>query len=60
MAFTTGFLVGPAAGASALGVGWGTGLFAAMVLACVLAGVAALRLGRHLPPGANQIAAPAA
>ncbi len=59
LAFTTGFLLGPAGGAAALGAGWGTGLFAAMVLACVLAGVAALRLDRHLPPGANQIPAPA-
>ena len=59
MAFTTGFLVGPAAGAAALGAGWGTGLFGVMLVACVLAGVAALRLDRHLPPGANQIAAPA-
>src|SRR6266516_3937652 len=59
LAFTTGFLIGPAGGAAALGAGWGTGLFAALVLACALAGVAALRLDRHLPPGANQIPAPA-
>ncbi len=58
LAFTTGFLAGPAGGAAALGAGWGTGLFAAMILACVLAGVAALRLDRHLPAGANQIPAP--
>jgi hypothetical protein len=30
-----------------------------MVLACAAAAVAALRLDRHLPPGANQIAAAA-
>jgi MFS family permease len=58
LAFTTGFLVGPTGGGAALGAGLGTGLFAGMVLACALAGVAALRLGRHLPPGANQIPAP--
>jgi MFS family permease len=58
LAFTTGFLIGPTSGA-ALGAGWGTSLFAVMVLACVLAGVAALRLDRHLPAAANQIAAPA-
>jgi MFS family permease len=57
LAFTTGFLLGPAGGAAALGAGWGTGLFAVMVLACAAAAVAALRLDRHLPPGANQIPA---
>jgi MFS family permease len=60
LAFTTGFLVGPIGGAAALGAGWGTGLFAAMAVACVLAGLAALRLGRHLPAAANQISGPAA
>ncbi len=59
LAFTTGFLIGPAAGGAALGAGWGTGLFAVLILACILAGVAALRLDRHLPPSANQISAPA-
>ena len=60
LAFTTGFLLGPASGGLALGAGWGTGLFAVMLLACALAAVAALRLGHHLPPGANQITASAA
>jgi MFS family permease len=59
LAFTTGFLLGPASGGLALGAGWGTGLFAVLLLACALAAAAALRLGRHLPPGANQITAPA-
>ncbi len=58
LAFTTGFLIGPA-GVAALGAGWGTGLFAVLILACILAGVAALRLDRHLPRSANQISAPA-
>jgi hypothetical protein len=58
LAFTTGFLVGPVVGAAALGAGWGGGLFAVMVLACLAAAGAALRLGRHLPPGANLIAPP--
>jgi hypothetical protein len=49
LAFTTGFLLGPAGGAAALSAGWGTGLFAVMTLACLIAAVAALRLGRHLP-----------
>ncbi len=60
LAFTTGFLLGPASGAAALGAGWGTGLFTVMALACLTAAVAAIRLSRHLPPGANQIPAPAA
>jgi len=59
LAFTTGFLLGPAGGGAALGAGWGTGLFAVLVLACAAAAVAALRLGRHLPPAANQIPPPA-
>ena len=41
LAFTTGFLVGPASGAAALGAGWGTGLFAVLIAACVLAGAGA-------------------
>ncbi len=59
LAFTTGFLAGPAGGAAALGAGWGTALFAALALACAAAALAALRLNRHLPPAANQIPAPA-
>ncbi|HEV2255197.1 MAG TPA: MFS transporter [Streptosporangiaceae bacterium] len=59
LAFTTGFLLGPAGGGAALGVGGGTGLFAALVLACASAAVAALRMSRHLPPAANQIPAAA-
>jgi MFS family permease len=59
LAFTTGFLLGPASGGLALGAGWGTGLFAVMLLACVLAAAAAVRLGRHLPASANQITAAA-
>src|SRR6266849_7445154 len=59
LAFTTGFLLGPAGGGAALGASWGTGLFAVLVLACAAAALAALRLDRHLPPAANQIPAPA-
>jgi MFS family permease len=58
LAFTTGFLLGPVCGAAALGAGWGGGLFATAALACLAAAVAALRLGRHLPPGANQVPPP--
>ncbi len=56
LAFTVGFLVGPAAGTAALGAGWGPGLFTVLALASLIAAGAALRLARHLPPGANQIA----
>jgi MFS family permease len=59
LAFTTGFLVGPAAGAAALGA-VGTGLFVALIAACLFAAVAALRLGQHLPPGVNQVESRAA
>jgi hypothetical protein len=55
MAFTTGFLLGPASGGLALGAGEGTGLFAVMLLACALAAAAAVRLDRHLPAAANQV-----
>ena len=60
LAFTTGFLIGPATGGVALGAGQGTTLFAALALACVAASAAAVRLGRHLPAAANHIPAPAA
>lgn len=55
LAFTTGFLLGPASGGAALGAGWGSGLFAGLAAACAVAGVAALRLRRHLPSAANLI-----
>jgi MFS family permease len=58
LAFTTGFLIGPAVGGAALGAGWGTDLFAVMILACLLAAAAAVRLGHHLPLAANQITGP--
>jgi len=59
LAFTTGFLLGPATGGAALGAGWGTGLFAALIVTCAAASTFALRLGRHLPAAANHIPAPA-
>ena len=59
LAFTTGFLIGPAGGAAAVGAGWGAGLFAVLIAACVLAGAGAIRLGRRLPAGANQVSPPA-
>ncbi len=59
LAFTMGFLLGPAGGAAALGAGLGTGLFTVLVLACLGSAVAAFLLNRHLPPAANQIPAAA-
>lgn len=58
LAFTTGFLLGPAGGAAALGR-WGAGLFAALILACLIAAAAALRLGQRLPADVNRIELPA-
>jgi hypothetical protein len=58
LAYTTGFLAGPAAGGAALGIGGGTVLFAALAAACAAAAAAALRLRRHLPPATNHIPAP--
>ena len=59
LAFTTGFLIGPVGGSAALGR-WGAGLFTALIVACLAAAAAALRLGRHLAPGVNTIEPPAA
>jgi MFS family permease len=58
LAFTTGFLLGPAAGGAALGVGWGASLFAVLAITCAAAAAATLRLGRHLPAAANHIPHP--
>jgi MFS family permease len=58
LAYTTGFLLGPVLGSAALGA-WGAGLFMALIAACLIAAVAALRLSRALPPGVNLIAGPA-
>lgn len=58
LAFTTGFMIAPAAAGLALGAGWGTGLFAIVIVACAGAGTGALRLSRRLPTEANQITLP--
>jgi MFS family permease len=57
LAFTTGFLLGPVGGAAALAA-WGGGLFVALIVICLGAAVAALRLGRHLPAAVNTIELP--
>jgi MFS family permease len=59
LAFTTGFLLGPVGGAAVLAA-WGGGLFAALIVICLVAAVAALRLGRQLPPAVNTIELPTA
>jgi len=58
LAFTTGFLLGPVGGTAVLGR-WGTQLFTVLTLACLSAAVAALSLGRRLPPDVNRIELPA-
>jgi len=58
LAFTTGFLIGPVAGSAALAAG--PGLFAVLIVACLGAAAAALRLSRHLPPAVNQVESRAA
>jgi MFS family permease len=58
LAFTTGFLLGPVGGAAALAT-WGAGLFVALIVICLGAAAAALRLGRQLPAAVNTIELPA-
>jgi MFS family permease len=55
LAWTTGFLTGPALAGVALDAGAGTMLFLALIAACATAGGATRRLERHLPPSANRI-----
>ena len=57
LAFTTGFLAGPATGGAALGTGHGTALFTALAITCAAAAAAAGSLSRHLPAAANHIPA---
>jgi MFS family permease len=59
LAFTTGFLLGPIAGAAALAT-WGGWLFGALIVLSLAAATGALRLGRQLPPAVNTIELPAA
>jgi MFS family permease len=57
LGWTTGYFVGPAIAGFALNANAGTTLLVTLVLACVLAGLWAARLGRRLPQSANIIAA---
>jgi MFS family permease len=60
LAFTTGFLLGPVGGTTALPVAGGAILFPLLIVACLGAAVAALRLGRRLAPEINTIEVPTA
>jgi len=55
LAFTGGFIAGPAAAGLALAAGHGQALFAGLIGALCLAGLAAWRLERRLPPTANRV-----
>lgn len=53
MAFTVGFLIGPASGGAALGAGWGAWLFVLLAGVCGGGALGALWLGRVVPAAAN-------
>lgn len=55
LAWTTGFIVGPAISGAIFSRGWGTGLFTALIPACGLAALLALRLGHRLPATIDTI-----
>jgi MFS family permease len=57
LAWTTGFLTGPAIAGFTLGAGHGSAHLVGLVIACAFAALATLRLRHHLPPGANTVAA---
>jgi MFS family permease len=59
LAFTTGFLLGPVGGTAALSA-WGGVLFLLLIVACLGAAAAALRLGRRLASDVNTIELPTA
>lgn len=55
LAWTTGFLLGPAIGGLALSAGLGQALFLGLIGGCALAMVGAARLEPHLPAAAKYI-----
>jgi MFS family permease len=57
LAWTTGFMLGPAIGGLALGAGRPQALFGGLVVACGLAVLAARALERHLPASVNLVGA---
>jgi len=60
LAWTTGFLIGPAIAGTTLGAHHGTALLLGLITACAAAALGAARLARHLPPEANHVQPPAA
>ena len=57
LAWTTGFLTGPAIAGFTLGAGHGSTHLVGLVIACALAALVTLRLRDHLPSRADTIAA---
>jgi MFS family permease len=57
LAWTTGFLLGPAVAGAALDAGIDTALFTGLIAASAIAGVGAVRLARHLTPATNLVEA---
>jgi MFS family permease len=57
LAFTTGFILGPAIGGLAIGAGQPEALFGGLIAACGVALVGARALDRHLPASANVVGA---
>lgn len=55
MSWSLGHMVGPALAGVALEHHFGNAFFASLVVACGVAGVAAVRLERHLPVAANRV-----
>jgi MFS family permease len=55
LAWTTGFLTGPALAGVALDAGAGSALFAALIAACAVAALGTRRLERHLPADKNLV-----
>jgi MFS family permease len=55
LALTTGFILGPLAAGAALGSGHATAFFLALVVACGLSALAALRTRSHLPANVDFI-----
>jgi MFS family permease len=57
LAWTSGFMVGPALAGAALASGFGTELFVALIGLCGVAAVVAVRLEHHLPQEVNRVRA---
>jgi MFS family permease len=55
LALTTGYILGPVLAGAALGAGLATAFFLALVAACLVSAVAALRLERSLPAGVDLV-----